>query len=106
MGERVVVNLAEAKPAAEPRRVVPLGYGHADGGFARVDHVVRGTLGGWRRVGFAFGVSLASGGLTYAFADRLGREGATFLVLLGGFLLGLTVPVRSLDGGPPPESRG
>ncbi len=105
MGERVVVNPAEAKPAAEPRRVVPLGYGRTEGAFARADHVVRGTLGGWRRVGFAFGVSLAGAGLTFGFADGMGREEAAFLVLVGGFLLGLTVPVRGLDGAPP-DARG
>jgi hypothetical protein len=105
MGERVVVNPAVAEPQPEPRRVVPLGYGQNEGRFTHVDRAVRRTFGGWRRVGFAFGVCFASGGIVYALTDGFSRDEASFFVALGGLLIGLTVPCRGLDG-PPAESRG
>ena len=103
MGERVVVNPASAEP--QPQRVVPLGYGHKESRFAHLDQAVRGTFGSWRRVGFALGVCLASGGTVYAVGDGWTRDGASFVVAIGGLLIGLTVPVRAFDGPQPPPSR-
>lgn len=103
MGERVVVNPAGAEP--QTQRVVPLGYGQKENRFGHLDRAVRGTFGSWRRVGFAFGVCFASGGTAYAVSDGWTRNEASLFVALGGLLIGLTVPVRGLDGPPPPQSR-
>ena len=108
MGERVVVNPGAATGPAEPRRVVPLGYGQGDRWFERVgrycapfseavDAVVRRLFGGWRRIGFAFGVSLTFGGLGYGLASLYHADEAWFLTGLGGLLVGLTVPLPGLD---------
>ena len=104
MGERVVVNPAATK---EPAPAVPLGYGHAEAKFSGVnraaaqfrDHAdgVARRLGGWRRVGFAFGLSCLSAAFAYGIASL---EEAGFLAAIGGMLVGFTLPVKGLDDTP------
>lgn len=108
MGERVAVNPG-APGEPQPRRVVPLGYGRGDNWFTRMgrywapfgaaaDGVVRRRLGGgWRRVGFALGISLTAGGFGYGLAGPYHVDGTGFLTALGGLLIGLTVPIRAWD---------
>ena len=112
MGERVVVDPAAAAGAAqgatqEPRPAVPLGYGHAESKFAGVDARAAAVvdallaavrkLGGWRRVGFAFGLSLVAAGFAYGMAETWHSDEAAFMAGLGAMLVGFTVPVKGLD---------
>jgi hypothetical protein len=111
MGERVVVDPGAAAAAAAepaPKKVVPLGYGQGgDNWVARaarywapfseaVDELVRRRLGGWRRIGFAFGTSFTSAGFAVALAER-NQDATLFMTAVGGLLIGLTVPIRAFD---------
>ena len=113
MGDRVVVDpsvAATAAAAAEPapKKVVPLGYGQGgDSWLARaarycapfseaVDEIVDRRLGGWRRIGFAVGMSFTFAGFAIALAERNEDEAALFAAI-GGLLTGMTVPVQGLD---------
>ncbi|HZL35604.1 MAG TPA: hypothetical protein VFC78_09870 [Tepidisphaeraceae bacterium] len=88
MGERVVI--AEE----QPRKVVPLDYGHK-ASFTAIPswtHDVLRFLGGGRQVGFASGMALFFAGLDV----RCGAERidlSTLLLALGSFILGLYVPL-------------
>ncbi|MGB7158478.1 MAG: hypothetical protein WBD40_10465 [Tepidisphaeraceae bacterium] len=120
MGERVVINPAAVK---EPTPAVPLGYGHggrrgdtwrrfsstvragaADGWRAVrtssaellpavVQLIIR--LGGWRQIGFALGLGFVLAGIGVAM-DRSGD--ASFLMWLGGLLIGLCLRIHALKG--------
>jgi predicted cobalt transporter CbtA len=96
MGERVVVNPAEA----EPQRVVPLEYGRGSPARDALQRswqqlspsLHRGirALGGPRQVVFAVGFASVLGGL----ADVLGTfsDGAgIFWMVIGGLMIGLSV---------------
>ena len=114
MGERVVFDPATAARSGErPTPAVPLDYGHADDPAAGAWRATAGVreqgdsvaqqLGGWRRVGFAFGVGFALGAVVYGFTDFRQCETAGMLAGLGGLLIGFTVPVKGLDATPSPR---
>lgn len=51
------------------------------------------ALGGWRQLGFAFGLAFIGGGIGFAIADE-----AVLMMWLGGLLIGLCLRIRALRG--------
>jgi hypothetical protein len=85
--------LREAAKATGP---FPLDYGHPEPLHQTVSNNTNAFadhLGGWRRLGFALGLSSTFGGFGYLLAHSYNIEGA-FFTALGGLLIGFTVPLR------------
>ena len=117
MGERVAVGrVTPAEPINEPAGGraggPPIDYGRGDragdawrwaraSGAAFTGNVRRaagpfvGSIGGWRRVGFALGLAMVLGGL----GDCIGGSGGggAFWMFLGGLLIGFTARVPLLN---------
>ena len=115
MGERVVFDpvAAAQSEARKPKPVMPLSYGHADrfaalrisaAAFHDAVNIVVRRLGGWRRVGFAFGLCFISAGFAYGLSETWHCDEAGFIAAVGGLLVGFTVPVKNLDV--PPRAGG
>jgi hypothetical protein len=98
MGERVSVR-DEPPLASEAPRAVPLGYGREDvwRGMRPRLHALYDTLGGWRQIGFAFGVGFILGGIGDALAVSHNGD-APAMLFFGGLLIGLTLRVPWLKG--------
>jgi hypothetical protein len=110
MGERVVVNPGAS--GAEPTPAVPLDYGHGTHagdvwrrftaataermhGAAQFAGMVIAMIGGPRQLAFAVGLMFLAGGVT----DAMSRWGdGVFAACVGGFLVGLAVPVPKRKG--------
>jgi hypothetical protein len=111
MGERVVIR-DEPPLASEAPPPPPLGYGRANragnalrwlevrlrilgDAMKELFAMVIPALGGWRQVGFAFGLAFVLGG----FGSALGRNGEpAFWMFVGGILVGLSVRVPGAKG--------
>jgi hypothetical protein len=107
MGERAVINPSRFdEPGPEPRRAVPLGYGHeedhmkgawrATAGFREQTDLAAARLGGWRRVSFALGLAFVLAGFAYGMSNAYRCDGAAMLAGAGGLLIGLVVPIKGL----------
>jgi hypothetical protein len=107
MGERVVINPSRFDdPGPQPKRAVPLGYGHeedrmkgawrATAGFREQTDIAAQRLGGWRRVGFALGLAFVLAGFAYGMSNIDRCDGAAMLAGAGGLLIGLVVPIKGL----------